>query len=414
MSITVRDILELNEKLLNVQVDGGGFQEISTVLGELLGCQVVITDSRWTCICCYPKEIRNLEGWFTFDTETDSFVCTKFEGVLPEEKEEIVIRSSEDEEVWGTGIWVKSQCIGCLYIIGSPGQFDGTSEIVCRQTAGHLAIEFTKSSVKDQDSDYKSNNFFMDLISDNVASEEEAVRRARGLYWPQFPLRMVVSDIDDFETVVRDKTEEEIQLVKDSVREVQKDILKKEGCFFIGNKSDSFHCLFSKQVDLEMLRKAMERVRSHLQKSLGISVTVGISRPIGSFSEFKRAYRETRTAVKIGKKKGKQRVCFIEEERMEEAFYEMAKMNIFQKYVSDSLEILEEYDQKHGSYLVETVKVLTENLGARKETADALYLHRNTLTHRIRRIEQLIDADLDDPEVLFGLYLAVKIRTYMK
>jgi purine catabolism regulator len=63
---------------------------------------------------------------------------------------------------------------------------------------------------------------------------------------------------------------------------------------------------------------------------------------------------------------------------------------------------------------VDTVKALTENLGARRETADVLYLHRNTLTHRIRRIEQLIGADLDDPEVLFGLYLAVKIRTYMK
>ncbi len=33
--------------------------------------------------------------------------------------------------------------------------------------------------------------------------------------------------------------------------------------------------------------------------------------------------------------------------------------------------ILEEYDEKHGSCLLDTLRVLTENQGARKETADA-------------------------------------------
>lgn len=406
MSITVRDVLRLNEKLLTVQAEGGGFPEICRHLGEMLDCQVIVTDVRGKFVSGYPNERKETDSWFV---ETK-----KEEKQFPKEKEEVTIWKAEQEEIWGICVYLQGQCIGYAYIIGSSGQFDEVTRMVCRQMAGHFQMEFAKKSAKDQDKDYKGNNFFMDLISDNVVSEEDAIRRARGLYWPQFPMRMAVSDIDDFESVIKNRTEEEIQSIKDNLLEMQRELLRKDGCFFIGSKSDSFHCLFSKNVNTEMIQDAMAKVQRQLQKSQGISVTVGVSREISSFSDFKRAYRETRTAVKIGKKKGKNKICFIEGERMEEAFYEMAKMNIFQKYVSDSLEILEEYDQKHGSYLVDTVKVLTENLGARKETADALYLHRNTLTHRIRRIEQLIGADLDDPEVLFSLYLAVKIRTYMK
>ena len=50
---------------------------------------------------------------------------------------------------------------------------------------------------------YQDNNFFLDLISDNIQSEEDALRRARGLRWPPFPYCLAVADINGFEKVLR-------------------------------------------------------------------------------------------------------------------------------------------------------------------------------------------------------------------
>ncbi len=43
-------------------------------------------------------------------------------------------------------------------------------------------------------------------------------------------------------------------------------------------------------------------------------------------------------------------------------------------------------------------------------TADALYLHRNSLAYRLRRIEEVCGIDLDDIEDRFRLQLALKGR----
>lgn len=59
---------------------------------------------------------------------------------------------------------------------------------------------------------------------------------------------------------------------------------------------------------------------------------------------------------------------------------------------SDLRRTLEEYIRSHGSQ-----SAVSRNL----------YLHRNTVRQRLRRIEQLTDTDLDDPEKRLMLQLAL-------
>lgn len=404
----------MNEKFLAVQIEGGSFQEISQILGELLHCQVIVTDNRKNCVCCFPEDLRYRDRWFTEDGYGRKFSCPSPQNFVMIDREGLSVSTTEDAEIWRLAIYVKSRCNGYLYVVGERGQFGELSEVACIQASVHLALEFSKKGLREQKEYYQDNNFFLDLINNNVLSEEDAERRARGLHWPNFPYQLVVADVDGFEEIIRDKDEDEIQNIKDNIMQIHKEVLGQKGhCFFIGNKSDSFHCLFTKQADRQVIEADMREVQRQIDRTLKMSVTVGVSRKVNHFAELSDAYQEARTAISIGKKKETFKICFIDELQMEEAFFEMAKMEIFQKFVRDSLQVLEEYDKKHGSYLLETLKVLTENLGARKETADILYLHRNTLTYRIRQIEQLTDCDLGDPQVLFRLYLAIKVRTYM-
>jgi DNA-binding PucR family transcriptional regulator len=52
-------------------------------------------------------------------------------------------------------------------------------------------------------------------------------------------------------------------------------------------------------------------------------------------------------------------------------------------------------------------------MGVRTKTADALYLHRNTLLHRIQKIEQLTGRDLSRSKELTDLALALRMRPFI-
>lgn len=404
----------MNEKFLEIQIEGGGFQEICAVLGEMLGCLILVADHRQMLLGCYP-EGEGAERWLAKNAYEDTTIQKQLKEYVEKSKDEIVAASAGEWEIRAMGIYVKNKCNGFLYAVGLKGKFDEMSEIALRQAGVYLALEFSKKGLVEQTEYYQDNNFFFDLISGNIQTEEDAVKRARGLKWPSFSYILVVGDIDEFEKVIRNKTEAEVNIFKDEIMQIHKDVLRRHRqCFFVGNKSDSFHCLFTKDIEKSEILKCMKEIQRQIYKNYGAWITIGVSTEIFSYHDFIMAYKKARTAITIGKKRGKREICFIEDLRLEEAFFEMAKMDIFREFVDETLLELKMHDEKYGTPFLETLKTLAEHHGARKETAETLFLHRNTLAYRIRRIEQLTGADLNDPNVLFQVNLVMKILAYME
>ncbi len=79
----------------------------------------------------------------------------------------------------------------------------------------------------------------------------------------------------------------------------------------------------------------------------------------------------------------------------------------------DSLELavarLREVDRARGSQLFRTLETYLERQGNARQTAAALYVHRNTLRQRLRRISGLLGIDPADPSSWFELQLAVRL-----
>jgi DNA-binding PucR family transcriptional regulator len=66
------------------------------------------------------------------------------------------------------------------------------------------------------------------------------------------------------------------------------------------------------------------------------------------------------------------------------------------------------YDTDHGTHLTETLRVLLETRSLRA-TAETLFVHKSTLKYRIKRINELLDGDYQDPETFFNLQVALRI-----
>ena len=83
------------------------------------------------------------------------------------------------------------------------------------------------------------------------------------------------------------------------------------------------------------------------------------------------------------------------------------------EYILRKLGPLEQYDRIHDSQLLTTLDTLIHYNGSRRQASEALFLHRNTMAHRIRKIEEILGVSLDDPEEIRKLSLACQLKMYV-
>jgi DNA-binding PucR family transcriptional regulator len=80
------------------------------------------------------------------------------------------------------------------------------------------------------------------------------------------------------------------------------------------------------------------------------------------------------------------------------------------EYYSSLLEPLARYDREHHGDLVRTLDVYLRHGGNATRTANALFLHRNSLRYRLARIRALTGLDLDDADDRLALQVALLLR----
>ncbi len=87
------------------------------------------------------------------------------------------------------------------------------------------------------------------------------------------------------------------------------------------------------------------------------------------------------------------------------------QMNLLQLCHSAVLK-LESYDRKNGTELLGTLHAYLSCHRNLSEAASSLYIHRNTLSKRLERINDLIHVDFGDAETVFHLMFSYRILEY--
>ncbi len=82
------------------------------------------------------------------------------------------------------------------------------------------------------------------------------------------------------------------------------------------------------------------------------------------------------------------------------------------QFIDQRLRPLIEVDRRGRGDLVKTLRALCDNAGRKLETAEQLGVKRQTLYHRLRRIESITACDLSDGYVLLSFHLALRARPF--
>lgn len=76
---------------------------------------------------------------------------------------------------------------------------------------------------------------------------------------------------------------------------------------------------------------------------------------------------------------------------------------------SGALARLVDYDRRHHSSLVETLRAWLDHFGDAVAAADSLFVHQNTFRYRLRRVAEVGELDLTDPDQRFAVMLQLRV-----
>jgi purine catabolism regulator len=296
---------EMNKKFIDLEINGGGFQQIADVLGALLEKCVLVTDASFYVLAMSAGALP--EEWL----HTDAHGRCKLlrEGWRNDGEDRY---RAGDYFITCKEVIVRKRLRGYVLSAADARQDDEYKNIALNHAATSIALEFSKLKSMEDEWQLLNNNLFLDLMLKNVASEEEASARANGLNWPRMPLTLAVLDLVRFEKSVRGKSESEIQELKEAVASIVHDVLR-DASFpaVLAVTSDLFNCPLPWDCDPGEVRRILNTAMERIETECGFMSSTAVSQKIGCLIDMPAAQRECRDAMRIDKQASSQSVVFI-------------------------------------------------------------------------------------------------------
>ena len=122
--------------------------------------------------------------------------------------------------------------------------------------------------------------------------------------------------------------------------------------------------------------------------------------------------RQADICVKISKRTGKELLCFDELGFLRMIYSENPEYEIY-NFANEVLGGLIDSDRSRNAELLNTLDCYLRNSGNVRQVSKEMYTHYNTISYRLKKIEETTGRKLDDPDDRFLLELATRLLRMM-
>ena len=138
----------------------------------------------------------------------------------------------------------------------------------------------------------------------------------------------------------------------------------------------------------------------------------GIGSPANSLNEWRISFRNAAQALEMAQKLKEARPLYYPDLSVYRLLILLEDQPDLIKFYQETLGGLLEH--KDHQELIQTLAAYFDHNQNISQTAKALFMHRNTILHRMRRINEIANLDLDNPDTRLALQLALKIHTMLE
>jgi len=395
----------LNARLTHLAAEGAGLQSIVDLMSEISGRGVVLQDKRMDVLAF------KLPSLFPVSWEALVETMDKRE-TLPEILQDrttagqqnflLTQNLSGDVSRLVAPINVSGKARGYLSIIGLERELDSLDHILIEQGAEVCAMEMSRSkSVREAEKKLKG-DWLMALLQGELSPRDARLwTEDIGLDFSQAQVCMRFSwDASAHPSFRRLET-----LINAEVGRIQYPVL-------VAQLETEVVCFCQVPERATRPEIAITLGRSVLDKA-GLNYPdsnprCGIGTPVADLNEWNDSFRQAGQALEMAKRLSENRPLFFPDLSVYRLLMLIEHSSEVKTFYEELLGPLLSYD--NGEELIRTLDAYFERNGNLKKTANALYIHRNTLLYRLERIQEITGLDLDDPETRLALQLTLRIH----
>jgi len=302
--------------------------------------------------------------------------------------------------------------VGHLYYIDNHKKISTFDELALNRCKEILEQFFWRHHTEQETSQMKQNEWIFDAINGNLSNDE--IRN----YVKQ---KLTNTNISDGVIAVLPFEQSLLRTDQTSVSETAlimllRPIFSQHGIHLLAAKDEPRSLfvllLFNKQADdfFDRLLSAVHALQTSNQDSLVSQQLqlISFGRIISNYQHLGKSYETALTTLNYQKSIEKLPKPFYNHLGVYRIIDRMNSVNDIKEIIDDYLTPLIEYDEKNNTELLHTLEVFLQNHGARNETAEQLNIVRQTLYHRLKRIEAIIGENFMEPNnrlmIEFSLY----------
>jgi DNA-binding PucR family transcriptional regulator len=393
-------------------------EEFADMVSDVLQCPITIEDANHRLLAYSthddrtdPARIATIIGRRVPEKVINSLWK---EGVIPSllNSREPVRVKTVDEIGLGNrvavSIWKNDEVLGFIWALEIDKTL-GDEEMDCLKRAADatknklIQLQNRKNKKEEQ-----FQEFFWQLLTSHLSSTEEMITKFHALQIS--PPTLFAVAVFQFSKELGREDEKQIAYLLKTIQ------LPKILLHTIDHQQlILFIALDGTQQPVNKLNAFCELFVVKMKERFGInSIVQGYSNVYSDLGKVEKSYKEARTVLSVKRK-------FPSETNDIHGYQSLGIYKyidvLIQKAGTDqnenySLKKLQEYDKKNNTDLVETLEVFLNKDSNVHEAACALNVHTNTLNYRLKRISEIGEINLKDPNQKITLYLDLKLEKF--
>lgn len=306
-------------------------------------------------------------------------------------------------------------------LVNGDSQSDLTDRVAIEYAAMALALEILKQRNVFEAEQRAMGDFLSSLLSGDLSQTKHIFQRASYLgYNLAGPKRLMVMKLDK---PINTESDELIDVKQSTLNRLLHAVIDSIATF----APDSFATVLNQNIVVlvaienpdqefwltstsgrlaEDMKEAIKRINPELTASVGVGCLCL------DHKEYKKSYDEARRALDIAGWMGyRDEVISLQNFGIVGLLFDPQNLERLSVFAERYLNPLIAYDNDHDTNLIKTLLTYLDSNCSPKICGDLLFIHENTVRHRLERIENLCKVDLRSADTRLSLQLALKIHS---
>lgn len=424
-----RRSLDLHNALFKIPLEGGGIEQISAELADIVHNPILILDRDWNLLCYtdHPDNKTPLHEFMPLQKNRPIFP-SEFTEAIPTYVSEIKKSIQRDYDYKNQTfkcrimpISVSSHVYGYIVIFQTVRKLTEVDNLALEHGSTILALDRMKAKELEEVKLKIRHDFFDDLLSGNITSTETLHSQSdlHGLNINYTYYCMVVhiepTLLDNYKDIVYRKYELE-HMVKKCVNLIHGLSSKANGELTCYYRSQQIIILVGKNEHKppvtvhETKAFANELVELLTREMKKTQFLIGIGSQYKMFSSLHRSFFEAQEAMRLMQRFKDIRIISHFEDY---AVYHFLDSNIkpaeMEEFFHNTLGVIHHHDQTFNTSFISTLEYYFMHNQNVTEAAKAMFIHRNTFIYRIDKIKELLNSSLKNADELFQIQLALTL-----